>query len=84
MLSRPDLDTYEPVPDSLVPVFRQIAVDREVTAAVVDEASRARSLYSASYPQRPGAQPLGGAQVSERSRRSGLGVPGQGRSGREQ
>ena len=50
MLSRPDLLAYEPVPDSLVPVFRHIAIERQAAPSpvVVDEATRARSPYSAS------------------------------------
>lgn len=52
MLSRPDLFAYEPVPDSLVPVFRAIAQERASgTASSLDDASRARSLLSASYPR---------------------------------
>lgn len=51
-LSRPDLYTYEPVPDSLVPVFRHIAVERTSTTTTgVDVASQARSPLSASYPK---------------------------------
>lgn len=79
MLSRPDLHVYEPVPDSLVPVFRHIAVDRpSAPAPVVDVALSARSLYSASYP-RPAApgRSTGPQSGTERPRRTGPGVPGQ-------
>lgn len=80
MLSRPDLLAYDPVPDSLVPVLRHIAVDRPAAPApVVDEPSRARSLYSASYPKRADPGPTTGPQTAaERARRSGSGLPGQG------
>lgn len=87
MLSRPDLLAYDPVPDSLVPVFRHIAVDRPATPApVVDEPSRARSLYSASYPKRPDLGPTTGPQTAAgRARRLGSGLPGQGyTTGREE
>lgn len=80
MLSRPDLLAYDPVPDSLVPVFRHIAVDRlAAPAPVVDDASQVRSLYSASYP-RPAApgRSTGPQSGTERPRRTGPGVPGRG------
>jgi len=80
MLSRPDLLAYEPVPDSLVPVFRHIAVDRPAAPApVIDDALPARSLYSASYPRpaTPGRS-TGPQSGTERPRRTGPGMPGQG------
>lgn len=50
--SRPDLFAYEPVPDSLVPVFRHIAVERPATPrALDDQATLVRSMLSASYPR---------------------------------
>lgn len=53
MLSGPDLFSYEPVPDMLVPVFRAIARDRTGNQTThVDGASRSRSVLSASYPRR--------------------------------
>ncbi|MBW9211766.1 Fic family protein [Mumia sp. zg.B21] len=52
--SRPDLDKYEPVPDSLVPVFQHIAEEREGGPAVTGGAgARQRSPLSASYPMSP-------------------------------
>ena len=50
MLSRPDMLAYEPVPDSLVPVFRHLAVQR-TSASVTDvgKGAPARSLHTASY-----------------------------------
>ncbi len=80
MLSRPDLLAYEPVPDSLVPVFRHIAVDRPATPApVVEEPARARLPYSASYPRPATPGPGTGPQSApQRPRRTGPGLPGQG------
>ena len=81
MLSRPDLLAYEPVPDSLVPVFRHIAIERQAAPSpvVVDEATRARSPYSASYPRPATPGPRTGPQsAAERPRRTGPGRPGQG------
>ncbi|MGW9114511.1 Fic/DOC family protein [Microbacterium sp. NPDC055683] len=53
-LSRPDVGKYDVVPDSLVPVFQHIAVERRAGATpTVDPASRERSPLSASYPQSP-------------------------------
>lgn len=43
MLSGPDLGAYEPVPDSLVPVFRHIAVERVTTSPDADSTTRSRS-----------------------------------------
>lgn len=52
MLSRPDMLAYEPVPDSLVPVFRHIAVQRTSTSVTdVGKGAPARSLHTASYPR---------------------------------
>lgn len=78
-LSRPDLYDYEPVPDSLVPVFGQIAVERTpASSPVVGEASRARSPMSASYP-RPATQAPHPStqQPTDRPRRPRPGMPGQ-------
>ncbi|RAX21790.1 cell filamentation protein Fic [Actinomyces sp. Z5] len=50
MLSGPDLGRYEPVPDSLVPVFRVIAQPR-ATGPSNPSADMGRSAVRASYPQ---------------------------------
>jgi cell filamentation protein len=58
MLSRPDLYAYEPQPESLVPVFRHIAVERDPrTSPGGLETQRVRSLLSSSYPRPAGAAP---------------------------
>lgn len=58
MLSRPDMLAYEPVPDSLVPVFEHIALERTSTSTpALEHAGRERSPRSASYPRAPGAAP---------------------------
>lgn len=79
--SRPDLYSYDPVPDSLVPVFRHIAVERPTTPELemTDQAAQVRSLYSASYPRpaTPGRS-TGPQSGTERPRRTGPGLPGQG------
>lgn len=70
MLSRPDMLAYEPVPDSLVPVFRHIAVERTSTSqGWVDDAARARPLLSASYPRPAAAAPGSAAQRPVRGAR---------------
>lgn len=57
--SRPDLDSYEPVPDSLVPVFQHLAVERAVAGAhPAEDVVPAHSLLSASYP-RPATEVTG-------------------------
>ena len=54
MLSGPDLGKFDPVSDSLVPMFRHIAVERENPSLPGTEAAdRARSLSRASFPQSP-------------------------------
>lgn len=84
MLSAPDLGTYAPVPASLVPVFRAIAVDRTSTSTPgADPASRHRSPLSASYPKPASEATRGGAQQpGEAPHRSGPYLPGQGYGGR--
>lgn len=58
MLSRPDMLAYEPVPDSLVPVFEHIALERTSTSTpALEQAGRERSPRSASYPRAPGTAP---------------------------
>lgn len=86
--SRPDLYAYEPVPDSLVPMFRTIAVERpSVPAPEVEDASRGRSTLRASYPQAAtdstrqapgnGPQPrYGGPYPAGRGYGTGRGVEG--------
>ncbi len=78
--TRPDLLAYDPVPDSLVPVFRHIAVERPAAPApAVDAAAQVRSLLSASYPRPATPGPSTAAQsTTERPRRTSLGLPGQG------
>lgn len=69
MLSGPDLGHYEPVPDSLVPVFHTIALDRPARTreAGSDGVGHARPPLSASYPQSPSG-PLGGLPLAQTSR----------------
>lgn len=51
MLSAPDLGSYAPVPDELVPVFRSIAVERaQPPAPTAQGGERARSPRAASFP----------------------------------
>ncbi|WP_199176320.1 Fic family protein [Actinomyces qiguomingii] len=50
MLSGPDLGRYEPVPDSLVPIFRVIAQPR-ATGPSNPSTDMGRSTVRASYPQ---------------------------------
>lgn len=77
MLSRPDMFAYEPVPDSLVPLFRHIAVQRTSSStAAVDETARARSPLSASYPRPASAAP--GANSPPRTQARGTYSGGQG------
>ena len=80
--SRPDLHAYDPVPDSLVPVFRTIAVDRPNAAAQPgDDASRERSPLRASYPQAATEAPRTSTQRPvDGPRRRGPGMPGQRRA----
>lgn len=80
MFSRPDLLAYEPVPDSLVPVFRHVAVERvPKSAGVVDAGPGPGSLLGASYP-RPASSGSGTSAQSgvERAHRTGAGLPGRG------
>jgi cell filamentation protein len=59
MMAGPDLGTYEPVPASLVPVFRALTVDGPAPAApATPEQSRGMASRRASYP-RPAADVLG-------------------------
>ena len=84
MLSGPDRGRYEPVPASLVPVFRAMTVDRTQVrpSAAPDPArdsARDRSAYRASYPK-PATEatrqsPLGGPHA----RRGGPYLPGRDR-----
>ncbi|MBW9207972.1 Fic family protein [Mumia sp. zg.B17] len=72
--SCPALDKYEPVPDSLVPVFRAMAVER------AKPTSREHSPLSASYPKSP-TQAAGRAPSPTRpqeSQRPGRGYPSSG------
>lgn len=71
MLSRPDLGAYEPVPDSLVPVFRHIAVDRPAAPASASrEEFVTRALYSASYPSPAKTGEAAAVQKSAQAARS--------------
>ena len=73
--SRPDIGRYDVVPDSLVPVFRHIAVERtSTTTPGVDPAALARSPLSASYPKAPGR----GAPTGQQSPPRGPARPGRG------
>lgn len=52
MLSGPDLGSYAPVPDSLVPVFRALAIERAAgNSASVPAPGAERSARRASYPK---------------------------------
>lgn len=52
MLSGPDLNSYPPVPDSLVPVFRAIAQPRAATPAVTNQGDpHLAQLIRATYPR---------------------------------
>lgn len=87
MLSRPDMFAYEPVHDSLVPVFRTIAQERTGAApAALDDAARTRSVLSASYPRtaQDAARraPARGASGSSQTYRPGRGSQA-GREGQE-
>lgn len=83
MLSGPDLGHYEPVPDSLVPVFHAIALDRPTSPRAVGPGSisHTRSPLSASYPQSP-SQATGrsvvGPQQQRGAYRAGYGAGPQG------
>ncbi|WP_231849437.1 Fic/DOC family protein [Glutamicibacter arilaitensis] len=73
--SRPDIGQYDVVPDSLVPVFRHIAVERTATATPgVDPAALAHSPLSASYPKTPSRSAPTGQQSPPR----GTARPGRG------
>ncbi|PFG32370.1 Fic/DOC family protein [Sanguibacter antarcticus] len=51
MLSGPDIGRHEPVPESLVPVFRALAVERTPAAApIVTDPGLARVMGRASFP----------------------------------
>jgi len=78
--SAPDLGRYEVVPDSLVPVFRHIAVDRTPTKTPgVDPVALARSPLSASYPKAPGSsKDSGRGAVGPQSPPRGAARPGRG------
>lgn len=80
MLSRPDLYSYAPVPDSLVPVFRHIAVERAQPAAPAARgAERSRSPRAASFPTAaPGPAQASGAVTPETRARPGRGAVGRG------
>ena len=52
MLSGPDIGQHAPVPDSLVPVFEQLAQPRERgSPALGDDAAQLRAISRASYPR---------------------------------
>lgn len=79
--SVPDLGRYEVVPDSLVPVFRHIAVERtSTTTPGVDPAALARSPLSASYPKAPDSSKDSGrgAATGQQSPARGTARPGRG------
>lgn len=83
MLSGPDLGHYEPVPDSLVPVFHAIALDRPTSFRAVGpgSVSHTRSPLSASYPQSPSqatGRPAADPQQQRGAYRTGYGTGSQG------
>jgi cell filamentation protein len=85
MLSGPDRGKYEPVPASLVPVFRALATERIQAPSPgspdpARDSARDRSARSASYP-RPATEATRPSQESgPQARRSGPYLPGQNRS----
>jgi cell filamentation protein len=81
--SRPDLDKYEPVPDSLVPVFKVMAVERANSSTpAVEPTSRERSPLSASYPKSP-TQAVGRSPLPTRPQEPYRPGRGYGSSGQE-
>lgn len=77
--SRPQPATYEPQPESMIPVFQEIAIERPAANPPdVDGASAARALLSASYP-RPATQ-APGSSAEYGTARPGRSAPGAGYS----
>lgn len=86
MLSGPDLGGYEPVPDSLVPVFRALVQPRTASPATPPSPNTGRSAVRASFPQTaaqatslsPQTEPRSGPQARYRGPhmpgRSGTGL----------